>query len=247
MSALEKISRAPRTAANDAHELSVVVTWLPPLLSVIAGMVDLTGFFTLGNLFTAYITGNLVLAAAAAVRGGPLNMAQILAIPVFMCAVAATWLIARARKRRGLSLARLLLVVQFLLLAAVLVFSLITRPSADPHGLAAGITAMIAISAMACQFALLRLTLPKVVSTAVMTGNLTNAVLSLMDVASTRGALAAADREDLRGSLRLLIGFIIGCLVAAAALSFGASGPGRCRSRWRRWRSCCASRLLKKP
>ncbi len=34
-------------------------------------MVDLIGFFTLGHIFTARITGNLVLAAAAAVRGGP--------------------------------------------------------------------------------------------------------------------------------------------------------------------------------
>lgn len=44
----------------------------------------MTGFFTLGKLFTAHVTGNLVLAAAAAVGGGPLNMAQILAIPVFI-------------------------------------------------------------------------------------------------------------------------------------------------------------------
>lgn len=220
MSALENLSRTPQTAANDAEALSVIAERLPPLLAVIAGMVDLTGFFTLGNIFTAHITGNLVLAAAALVRGSPLNIAQAIALPVFMGAVAATWLIARACGRHGIPLLRLLLVVQFLLLAAVLVFSIVTRPSADPHGLTAGITAMIAVSAMACQFALLRLACPKVVSTAVMTGNLTNAILSLMEVASKRGALAAADRKHLQESLRLLIGFLIGCLVAAAAVSF---------------------------
>jgi uncharacterized membrane protein YoaK (UPF0700 family) len=48
---------------------------LPPLLSVIAGMVDLTGFFTLGNIFTAHVTGNLVLGTAALVRGGPVKPA----------------------------------------------------------------------------------------------------------------------------------------------------------------------------
>jgi hypothetical protein len=47
------------------------------------------------------------------------------------------------------------------------------RPSTNPHGLMPSIAAMIAVSAMACQFALRRLALPKVVSTAVMTGNLT--------------------------------------------------------------------------
>jgi uncharacterized membrane protein YoaK (UPF0700 family) len=41
---------------------------LPPLLSMIAGMVDLIVFLTLGNLFTAHISGNLVVIAALVVR-----------------------------------------------------------------------------------------------------------------------------------------------------------------------------------
>jgi uncharacterized membrane protein YoaK (UPF0700 family) len=83
--------------------------WLPTLLSVIAGMVDLTGFLTLGNLFTAHITGNLVVVGALVVRGGRINPGQVLAIPAFMIAVAATWLIAKASGRRGTGLMRLLL------------------------------------------------------------------------------------------------------------------------------------------
>ena len=205
-------------AATNA-ELSALGERLPPLLSVIAGMVDLIGFFTLGNIFTAHVTGNLVLAAAAAMRGGPLNMAQALAIPVFIAAVAVTWLIAQASHKRGPALARLLLVVQFVLLAAVLAFSVITRPSANPHGLIAGIAVMIAVSAMACQYALLRLALPTVVSTAVMTGNLTNATLSVMEILSTRGSSTSIDARRLMGSLNLLAGFLIGCLVAAAAVA----------------------------
>jgi len=43
---------------------------------------------------------------------------------------------------------------------------------------------MIAVSAMACQFALLRLAVPGAPSTAVMTGNLTSGVLSLLDTLS---------------------------------------------------------------
>jgi uncharacterized membrane protein YoaK (UPF0700 family) len=192
---------------------------LPPLLSVIAGMVDLTGFFTLGNIFTAHVTGNLVVAAAVAVRGGPLNSAQALAIPVFMLALVAVWLIARASNRRGPALARLLLVVQFLLLDAVLVFSVITKPSASPHGLMAGIAVMIAVSAMACQYAVLRLAIPGAISTAVMTGNLTNTVLSLMDTMSKRHLLMAVDAGRLKRSLHLLVGFLLGCIMAAAAVS----------------------------
>ena len=205
--------------ADDRMEPSALTDWLPPLLSVIAGMVDLIGFFTLGNIFTAHITGNLVLAAAAAMRGGPLNLAQALAIPVFIAAVAATWLIAQVCHKQGPALARPLLVVQFVLLAAVLTFSVLTRPSTDPHGLMAGIAVMIAVSAMACQYVLLRLALPKVVSTAVMTGNLTNATLTVMEILCRRGSVMAADAKRMTGSLILLAGFLVGCLVAAAVVS----------------------------
>jgi uncharacterized membrane protein YoaK (UPF0700 family) len=215
------------TAANllhppddDALILSSWEKWLPTLLSVIAGMVDLTGFLNLGNLFTAHITGNLVLVAALVVRGGRINPPQILAIPVFMVAVAATWLLARASGRRGVRLLRLLLWVQFSLLVGVLIFSLITKPSLRPHGLMAGIAAMMAVSAMGCQFAMLRLALPVAPSTAVMTGNLTNAVLSAVDTFSRKRPLITDDALRLPDSLHLLIGFFGGCVVAAAAVSF---------------------------
>jgi uncharacterized membrane protein YoaK (UPF0700 family) len=221
MSTIESSAPHPWASSSDGTPVaSRLENRLPTLLSVIAGMVDLTGFLSLGNLFTAHITGNLVVVGALVVRGGRINPAQILAIPVFILAVAATWILARASGRRGLDLLRLLLLVQFLLLTCVLFFSVITRPSADPHGLMAGIAAMIAVSAMACQFALLRLTLPVAPSTAVMTGNLTNYVLSLLDVVSRTQSLKGGDLQRLRGSLHLLIGFFGGCVVAAAAVTY---------------------------
>ncbi len=221
MSASDRKSDALRIAArpaDDAMALARLEDRLPPLLSIIAGMVDLTGFFTLGNIFTAHITGNLVVAAAAAVGGGPVNLAQLLAIPAFMLAVAAVWMIARASGRPAQGLARLLLLIQLILLTAVLIFSVLTRPSTNPHGMMAGIAVMIAVSAMACQYALLRLAIPGAISTAVMTGNLTNTVLSLMDLLSKRQSLMTTDRDRLRRSVHLLVGFLFGCVIAAAAV-----------------------------
>ena len=52
-------------ARHTASDLTRLREHLMPLLSVIAGMVDL---IALGNIFTAHVTGNLVLASAAAVR-----------------------------------------------------------------------------------------------------------------------------------------------------------------------------------
>ena len=226
----------------DESELSKISERLPPLLSVIAGMVDLTGFFTLGSIFTAHVTGNLVLAAAAAVHGGPWNLAQALAIPVFMLAVAAAWLIARASGLCGVALTRLLLVIQLLLLLAVLVFSVTTAPSENPHGLMAGIAVMIAVCAMAFQYALLRLALPKVVSTAVMTGNLTNAVLSLMDILSSPQPSLPIDRGPFKSSLRLLSVFSWAALWPLSPSRFWETGHGRFQHCLRLSRSRCDRR-----
>lgn len=208
---------------NSAHEgpaLARLEQRLPTLLSIIAGMVDLTGFLNLGNVFTAHITGNIVVIGALVVRRGRVNLAQVLAIPVFVLAVAAVWLIAQASGRRGPALLGLLLQVQFLLLTSVLVFSIVMKPSAAPHGLAAVIAAMMAVSAMACQFTLLRVALPVAPSTAVMTGNLTNAVLSSLNAISRRQASTERDVARLESSLHLLVGFFGGCVAAAIAVTY---------------------------
>ncbi len=67
---------------------------LPVLLSVIAGMSDVIGFITFG-VFTAHVTGNVVLLAALLVRGGVRPISHLLTIPVFLIAVAVVWLAAR--------------------------------------------------------------------------------------------------------------------------------------------------------
>jgi uncharacterized membrane protein YoaK (UPF0700 family) len=193
--------------------------WLPTLLSVIAGMVDVIGFLSFG-LFTAHVTGNIVVIRALIVRHNRVNPSQILAIPVFILAVAATWLIAKASGRRGADLMRPLLLVQFVLISCLLIFSAITKPSADSHGLMATIAAMIAVTAMGCQFALLRLSLPVAPSTAVMTGNLTNAVLGFVDLSSQAQPLMESDSRRVTGALCLLVGFFVGCVLATAALIY---------------------------
>jgi uncharacterized membrane protein YoaK (UPF0700 family) len=108
--------------------------------------------------------------------------------------------------------------VQFVLLTADLIFCVGTKPSGHPRGLDAGIAVMITVSAMACQYALLRLAIPGAISTAVMNGNLTNAVLALMDSLPKQAPLLAADRDKLKRSTLLPVGFLLGCIIAAAAV-----------------------------
>ena len=191
---------------------------LPALLSVIAGMVDVMGFLSLGNLFTAHVTGNIVIVAALLVRGGPPNAPQVLALPVFILAVAAVWLIARVSERRGPVLLRPLLLLQFLLLTGVLILGVRFNLAASPNGLTTGFAAVTATSAMACQFALLRLAVPGAPSKAVMTGNVVNTVLSALDTLSPR-PLMEYDDERLRRTATLVAGFFGGCVAGAVAVS----------------------------
>ncbi len=190
---------------------------LPTALSMIAGLVDLTGFLSFDGLFTAHITGNLALVAALAVRGGTFHLVQVLVIPMFVVAVAATWGLTRLSGWRGAVLARRFLWIQFVLLAGVAVLSWVKHVSADPHGLMAGIAAMAAVSAIACQFAVFRIAFPGGPSTSTMTGNLTSAVLSL--VARMFPPAAGARHEKMSYALHLLAGFLGGCIVAGFAFS----------------------------
>src|SRR5262249_35544876 len=204
-------------ASTAVSELALFERRLPVLLSTVAGSVDVIGFLSFG-LFTAHITGNLVVIAAVLVRSGPVNPAPVLAVPVFAVEVGAVWLIAKAWGRRGPALARPLLLIQFLMLVCVLTLSVVFNPAANRHGFIAAIVAMIAVAAMACQFALLRLAVPGAPSTAVMTGNLTNAMLSLLDHLSKRPLIGGAD-EMLKKSVKDIVGFCAGCVAGALAVS----------------------------
>lgn len=228
-------SPAPHSSnpSNKGRDMARLERRLPALLSAVAGAVDVIGFLSL-KLFTAHVTGNLVVIAALLVRGGPPNVNQILAVPVFILAIGCVWLIAESLNRRGAALARPLLMVQFLLLTCVLIVSVAFHSTTHPNGLPPSIAGMIAVCAMACQFSLLRLAVPGAPSTAVMTGNLTETILSLLDTLSRRPVVEDA-REQLKKTLQLIVPFFIGCLPALPHCHCSETGPGPFQLCWPAW------------
>jgi uncharacterized membrane protein YoaK (UPF0700 family) len=147
-------------------------------------------------------------------------MDQILAVPVFIVGVAGVWILIQVLHKRGPSLARLLLLIQFLLLIVVLVIAVIFHADANPRSLVANVTAMIAIAAMASQYSLVQLSMPGAPSTAVMTGNLTKTVLAFLETASERQPLIVDSRDQLRRVLYVVVGFFVGCMLGAGAVSW---------------------------
>src|SRR5437879_994833 len=151
-------SRRIRQAWTPSVDSSLGPTLLPTVLSVTAGSVDAIGFLGLG-LFTAHITGNLVVAAAHIVSGGSARLAPMLAVPVFMVALGLARLLSGGLDSIGVSAPRPLLVLEFFLLAAFLVVCVAVGPRIDPNAASAVLAGMLGVSAMAVQNALMQIAL----------------------------------------------------------------------------------------
>lgn len=193
-------------------------------LAFVAGFVDAAAFIALAGLFTAHVTGNFVLIGAELVSTSSGVVAKLLALPAFVLAVAAARLLALALERRGVAPLRWLLGVEILLLAAFGLAGFALSPLGSPDGAAAVCVGMLGVAAMGVQNAIGRLGLPHLAATTVMTVNVTQAVIDLVDWA--RGAVATDGpaRVRMRRMLPAVLAFAIGALAGAfgvAAWSFG--------------------------
>src|SRR3984893_1057919 len=182
------------------------------VLSVTAGCTDIIGFLVLNGLFTAHITGNLVILAAHIVGGGDAQIAPMLSVPVFIVMVGLTRLLAGGLESIGLASLRPLLLLQFLLLAGFLVLCVAAGPRIDPNATNAILAGMLGVSAMAVQNALVRISLKGAPSTAVMTSNVTRFAIDVGEVLlGGDPADVARARSRAARTLPPIVGFTAGC------------------------------------
>jgi uncharacterized membrane protein YoaK (UPF0700 family) len=139
--------------------VDIVARALPIVLSVIAGATDVIGFLGLNGLFTAHITGNLVVLAAHVVAGQPTIFSYILSVPVFMLVLLVTRLLAGRLERSDRNTLGPLLLLQLLSLAVFLVLCITAGPWIDPNATAAVFAGMFGVAAMAVQNALVQISL----------------------------------------------------------------------------------------
>jgi uncharacterized membrane protein YoaK (UPF0700 family) len=188
---------------------------LPFVLSLIAGSTDTIGFLGLNGLFTAHITGNVVVLAAHLITGDPAIVSYILAVPVFMLVMLLTSLFANDLERSGVATLRLLLLLQLLLLVGFLTLSVIYRANLNPA--LAVITGMTGVAAMAVQTALVQVSLKGTPSTGVMTTNVTQFIVALAEVLARREVSTAEKaRARMFHILPVIGGFVLGCALGAA-------------------------------
>jgi uncharacterized membrane protein YoaK (UPF0700 family) len=212
---------------------------LPFVLSIIAGTVDVIGFLGLGGLFTAHITGNLVVLAARLVAHDQAPLAYLIAVPVFMVVLALTRLLVAGLERIRIGSLIPLLLLQFLLLSAFLAVGVVAGPGSDLNTASMIFAGMLGVSAMAVQNALVRVSLKGAPSTAVITTNITVFTMDVAEALLRRTTSGAAVARGRAGHIwPAIAGFLFGCALGAAcesAFGFGLSccPPALRSSRWR--------------
>jgi uncharacterized membrane protein YoaK (UPF0700 family) len=190
---------------------------LPFVLSMIAGSTDVIGFLGLGGLLTAHITGNLVILVARLVANDPVPLSYLIAVPVFVIVLGMTRLLVAVLEQLGITSLLPLLLLQFLLLCLSLVTCLSAGSHVDPNTASTIFAGMLAVSAMAVQNALVRISIRGAPSTAVMTTNITVFSIDVGDIWLGKDAKRAASaRARAKHAWPAIVGFVIGCAIGAA-------------------------------
>jgi len=215
------------------------------ILSLIAGFADTATFIHLSGLFSSHVTGNFVLLAASLQRGaGGGELLKILALPVFVLAVATATFI---HDRLQGDAAEVVLDQRLapaagalLLLGAGLAFFYGSAGGSGPIVPADAAAGMITVVAMGVQNAIHRFAAPLGPPTTVMTGNVTQlTVMASRRLIRGPAQRAPAPAFSLPGLAWLALAFASGCAVSAVlTLAWGLTSlavPGLlliAASRW---------------
>jgi uncharacterized membrane protein YoaK (UPF0700 family) len=183
------------------------------LQALIAGFVDTCSFVALFGLFTAHVTGNLVLIGASIVEYRSGLIGKLLALPVFILAVALCRALTLALQSRGKNAAVPLLGLQLLLLAGFMGVGVAAAPVTDGDAPLAMLAGMLGVAAMAIQNTLSRTLFAGHAPTTVMTGNVTQLVIDLADRALGHGT--PEGRTRLVKMLPAVLAFTGGALLGA--------------------------------
>ena len=185
-----------------------------------AGAVDVISFLGFGGLFTAHITGNLVILAAHYITGKFGEIAPLLSVPVFVTVLGV--LTAVFVRKPIPFIRRALLVIQAVLLASFLGFGIWFGPFGDPNSSMAVLVGMLGVAAMATQNDVVRLALPGHPTTAVMSTNATEVAVDLAMLA--RCLLQPTNVSKIRSRANIttvaVFGFVFGVVAGAILESY---------------------------
>lgn len=183
----------------------------PILLTIVGGAIDTIGFIALFGFFTAHVTGNLVLAGAAWVKGGPGIWIKLGAIPLFILTVAITkyWIDRSTRKHATLSY---LFLGEAIFLLGFMIAGLYFEPFKDANSITIAITGGLGLMALAIRNTSSKTLTKHISPSTMMTGNTTQLGIDLSNYLRHK---TEDNKQKLQHSLSIVIGFVIGAFLGA--------------------------------
>lgn len=218
---------APRHIPTPTEAATVARTWVSHFakptaigmtLAFVAGYIDVVGFIALFGLFTAHVTGNFVMIGVQLVASTHVGvLAKLLALPVFVIVVALVKLVVQRFSRTERRPLRRLLVVQTLLLLGFMIVGMAAQPIVSADAPLAILSGMFGVAALAIQNAVGRLVLAELAPTTIMTGNTTQIVIDIVELASGHCSDDNAVRARLRKMIPALAAFAVGAVFGGFA------------------------------
>ena len=191
------------------------------MMAAIAGFTDVIGFVGVDKLFTAHITGNIVVAIAEVIHHAPGFASKIISLPLFI--VIAIFVTACIEIRgQTKSLLAMWFFIEAFLLAGFMFAGMIVLPHVSVSSLPYIGSAMLAVSAMAIHNTLLRTYMTKFPPCTVMTGNLTQLVVDIVSYTwGWREPYSVEKRSKSHAGIKFFGNVFIGFLLGGATAAIG--------------------------
>lgn len=193
------------------------------VMAFVGGYVDVVGFVLLFGLFVAHATGNLVMLGVGLAGDTGGLATKLLALPVFVGAAAATYALIRWRKQRDQPCEALVLALQAILLLLFTVLTALALPAASADEPLVMLAGLVGVAAMAAQNVGARAVFADLAPTTMMTGNVTQVAIDLVDLVLARGRPDPSLKARIRKTWPSVAAFALGALVGAMGVMF--AGP----------------------
>lgn len=202
-------------------------TWLAGAtgvgMALVGGYIDVVGFVLLFGLFVNHATGNLVMLGVSLAGGGQGIATKLLSLPVFIIAAAATYVMICKRRARGQANEAAVLLLQAVMLVVFMLLTVAALPADSADEPAVMLAGLVGVCAMAVQNVGARVVFSKMAPTTIMTGNVTQIAIDLVDLLSSKTGLDEALRARIVKTWPPVMAFAVGAV--GGALGVILAGP----------------------
>jgi uncharacterized membrane protein YoaK (UPF0700 family) len=193
------------------------------VMAFVGGYVDVVGFVLLFGLFVAHATGNLVMLGVGLAGDAGGLATKLLALPVFVGAAAATYALIRWRNARGQPCEVLVLALQAIFLLVFMLLTVQALPAGSADDPAVMLAGLMGVVAMAVQNVGARAVFAHLAPTTMMTGNVTQVAIDIVDLLIARGRPDAVLRARMLKTWPPVAAFALGAVGGALGVLF--AGP----------------------